>query len=159
MITKLRRGWELEIIEGEDGADAIIRNPDNGGGNKFFEVTTVDDPYGAPRVIQEPSLGIPARDAGLDTDGNLVGFIVVQDGKVVERASLSNLTYMKGSSVTVGGEGEVFIGGEFKGYIQLVFNPDKNRLIGLVAFVGADKKFETVPVIEMEDAALLLLGS
>jgi hypothetical protein len=156
---KLRGGWQATIIRGDNGADIVINNPVGGDsdGKKFFEITSVGDPYGAPRVIQEPTLGIPARDGGIDIDGNLVGFIIVQDGKVVERASLSNLAYMKNSTVVLGDDGEVFINSESKGYVNLVFNPDKNRLIGLVAFVGPEKPHK-VRVLEMEEAALLLMS-
>jgi hypothetical protein len=155
---RLRKGWEAKIVNSGEGTDIILRNPtDDGEGRKFFEITTVGDPYGAPRVVQEPSLGIPARDAGIDVDGNLVGFVVVRDGEIVERASLSNLVYMKESTVRVSEDGELFINDESKGYIQLIFNPDKNRLIGLVAFIGADKP-DQVKVLEMEEAALALLG-
>ncbi len=152
----LRGGWEAEIVESDGGNDIVISNPTSDGGKKFFEITSVGDPYGAPRVVQEPALGIPARDAGIDIDGNLVGFIVVRDGQVVERASLSNLVYMKSSTVDVTIDGELLINGESKGYIHMVFSPDKNRLIGLVAFVGSDKRDE-IEVLEMEQAALKLL--
>lgn len=153
----LRGGWKAEIIAGDEGNDIIISNPTPDGGKKFFEITSVGDAYGAPRVIQEPALGIPARDAGIDLDGNLVGFIIVQDGQVVERASLSNLIYMKESTVDVTVDGELLINSESKGFINMVFSPDKNRLIGLVAFVGPDKRDE-VEVLEMEQAALRLLS-
>ncbi len=157
MKIELRGGWEAEIVESDGGNDIVISNPTSDGGKKFFEITSVGDPYGAPRVIQEPALGIPARDAGIELDANIVGFIIVQDGKVVERASLSNLTYMKDSKVEVNLAGELMINDEPKGFIQMLLAPDKNRLIGYVGYVGPNKP-EVVAIEEMETIALRLLG-
>lgn len=156
---KGRGGWVLEAIPTGNGEhDFIITNPTAEGLLKFFSVTTVGNPYGAPMIEQEPSLRIPMRDAGIDMDGDIVGAVICDaNGHVVERASLSNLFFMKGQSVEINLGGEVLIDGESKGFIQMLVNPDKNRLVGYVALVGPNPPNNDITVHELETLAVALL--
>jgi hypothetical protein len=161
LTTSLRGGWTIEFIESEEGADVIIRNPlnpsDYSAGEKFYQVTTVGNGRGAPILVQEPTLGIDAHRAGIDLDANIVGFVIVEDGRVVERASLSNIVYMEGGTVDVNLAGELIVNDEPRGFIQMLVAPDKNRLVGYVAYVGPDKP-DVVAIEELETLALRLLS-
>ncbi|MDP1619944.1 MAG: hypothetical protein Q8M12_03020, partial [bacterium] len=142
--------WVYRIIGAGDGADIEASNPVEGGGEKFFTFSTVGNPYGAGKIIQERSLGIATE------YGRVVGALVLDtDGKVAERFSWSNSVYMKKQTVEIAATGELFVGGVSKGYLAAVFLPDKNRLDGYVGIFKPTRP-EMVKVLEMED---LLLAS
>jgi len=149
--VELRGGWLLEISEGPDGADIRVYNPSDNGQKKFFEYSTHGNPYGAGKIIQEPSLGIPLGNIGIDLDDFLVGMLVIDSsGKVVERFSLTNAILMKKQIIHVSSSGELFVNGSTKGFLTILFMPDKNRLSGYVG-VFSFKKSGKVKIVEMED--------
>jgi hypothetical protein len=159
--------WALELTRTSEGRiDATMYNPvldaeGNEVGRKFYQMSTVGNPYGAPMIIQEPSLGIPCRDAGIDLVGNLIGFVAFgEDGALVLRTSLSKLTYSpkpeERASYSVSPEGEVVVGGKSLGYVNAVFLPDKNRMQGYAALVRPNRPNGPVKVLEMEQVAFAM---
>ncbi|MDP1884141.1 MAG: hypothetical protein Q8L10_02130 [Candidatus Moranbacteria bacterium] len=144
-----RGGWVYDLIGTESGADVEVSNPVEGGGEKFFTFSTVGNPYGAGKIVQERTLGISTE------HGRIVGALILDEsGKIVERFSWSNAVYAKRQTVEIVA-GELFIAGASKGHLAAAFMPDKNRLDGLVGIFKPTKS-ETVKVLEMED---LLLAS
>jgi hypothetical protein len=151
-----RGGWCCEISGSDKGADIRIYNPvGDGNKEKFFAVDTTGNPYGAPMVIQEPTLGVPCNTVnGVEVGGNIVGALVVsEDGKIAERFSWSNLVFIKRIDFSITAEGELIVNGASKGYLRLLFLADKNRIQGFVG-VFVPKKPEKVIVKEMEDLLL-----
>lgn len=156
VIVELRGGWKARIFGTEDGTDIRLFNPTDEGGEKFFAVTTRGNPYGAPMVVQEPTLGVPCRNCGVGVDGNIVGALVLnEDGEIVERFSWSNLVFMKDGEFEIDSDGLLTVNGDFEGYLVAVFLPDKNRMQGYIGVFGPNKP-ESIKILEMED---LLLGS
>lgn len=151
-----RGGWLHRITGTDKGADIQIYNPDAAGdGKKFFAVDTAGNPYGAPMIIQEPSLGVPCRNAGVNVDGNIVGALVVDEsGKIAERFSWSNVVFMKGGSFSISSEGELTVNGETKGYLSIAFLADKNRIQGYVGVFVPQKPVGAPKIVEMEDLLL-----
>ena len=137
-------------------------NPTNR--DKFFTVDTVYSDFGAPMVIQEPTLGIPCREAGVDIDGRIVGALVLDsDGKVVKRFSWSKLVFVEKRGFEITPTGLLFeqdpTGTKFLvGRLRAFFLPDKNRMDGYVGIFGPSdpKDIKPVKILEMED---LLLAS
>ncbi len=146
-----RGGWEMEIIACEGGGfDLVHRNPVGDGKMKFFAYTTVGNKYGAGMMEQEPSLGVPCRDCGVDVDGTIVGALVRgEDGKVRERFSWSNLVFAQKGTFSIDADGSLTVNGTRKGFLQAVFLPDKNRLRGYVGVFSPTKPVQ-VKVLEME---------
>lgn len=186
--TPLRKGWRIKFTKTEDGFDVKIYNPaaDNKG-EMFFVVDTSNNPYGAPEVIQETTLGIPfqvtdgSKTTGVyNTNGELkianhnflistnpiretiedkiVGALVIgKSGKIEERFSWTNVIFMKNLSLFISEEGELFINDKSKGFLHLLFLPDKNRMKGYVG-VFTPEKSNLVKIIEMEDLLLSQLS-
>lgn len=154
MQATLRGGWVLEFTEGQD---ARIYNVAPDGSRKFFEVTTVGDQYGAPRVVQEPDLGIPLRDAGIEKDGNIVGAVVLDAGdQVILRASWSNLRHMQKKPFGFSRDGQFILDGQSQGYVYAIVQPDKNRLVGYVAYISPTPVTQgQVKHLELETLAIL----
>jgi hypothetical protein len=153
IIIPGRGGWEMVVKKGKDGCDFIYRNPVNEAKDKFkfFVFDTTGNPYGAGMVVQEPTLGVPCKNCGVDVEGTIVGALVLgDDGKVKERFSWSNLVFVKKGEFSINADGELKVNGEQKGYLQALFLPDKNRLKGYVGVFGG-KKPEKVKILEMED--------
>jgi hypothetical protein len=150
-----RGGWEWKFTACEGGGfDVTHRNPAGDGRYKFFAYSTAGNKYGAGMTEQEPSLGVPCRDCGVDIDGAVVGALVRgEDGKIRERFSWSNLVFMQGGTFLIGPDGAFAVNGTLKGYLQAVFLPDKNRIRGYVGVFGPAKP-EQVKVLEMEDLLL-----
>ena len=155
-IVQGRGGWLYKLTGTATGADIRIYNPaGDGDKEKFFAVDTAGNPYGAPMIIQEPSLGIPCRNAGVNVDGHIVGALVTDGSeKIVERFSWSNLVYIKGGSFNISSDGELTVNGERKGYLSLIFLADKNRIQGYVGVFVPQKPVGCAKVIEMEDLLL-----
>lgn len=150
-----RGGWKIEIAACEGGGfDVTHYNPADGERKKFYLYTTVGNPYGAGKMKQEPSLGVPCRDCGVEVAGGIVGALVRGgDGKITDRFSWSNLVFAKNGTFSIGSDGALTVNGAPKGFLQAVFLPDKNRLEGYVGvFVPAKPK--RVVVLEMEDMLL-----
>ncbi|OGL65617.1 hypothetical protein A3B21_03070 [Candidatus Uhrbacteria bacterium RIFCSPLOWO2_01_FULL_47_24] len=149
-----RGGWMMRVTVCDTGYDFTHRNPTDQGQSKFFNYTTVGNPYGAGKIKQEPSLGVQCRNCGVEVDGAIVGAIVLNDeGKVTARFSWSNLTFppdpSKAKVFSISAAGELTVAGVSHGYVAAVFLADKNRLTG---YVGVFKpvKPATVKVVEME---------
>lgn len=153
-----RSGWEIVIEKTKEGFDLIHRNPEYTGPGetsyKFFEYTTVSNPYGAGMIVQEPTLGFPCRDCGVEVDGTIVGALILDsNGKIVERFSWSNLVYVKKGNFTISQDGLLEVNEEGKGYLRAIFLADKNRIRGYVGVFGPNKPDE-VKVLEMETLIL-----
>ncbi len=150
-----RGGWKIEIAACEGGGfDVAHYNPADDGRKKFYLYTTVGNKYGAGRMKQEPSLGVPCRDCGADIGGAIVGALVRGgDGKIIDRFSWSNHVFVQKGTFSIGADGALTVNGAPKGFLQAVFLPDKNRLEGYVGVFGSAKP-ERVMVVEMEDLLL-----
>ena len=157
ITIKGRGGWVYEITGNQEGADIRVHNSTSDGQKKFFEFSTHGNPYGAGTFVQEPSLRVPFADVGMNIDGFVVGALVLDSAfQIVERFSWSNLQFMQERVFNITNEGELLIDGVSKGYLTVVFMPDKNRLVGHVG-VFAPEKPQTVAIIEMEDLFLASL--
>ena len=149
-----RVGWELVLEKAVDGMNFTHRNPTFDGREKFFRYTSVGNPFGAGMIEQEPTLGVPIRTVGIPEDGMLVGAIVLDaDGKVSARYSWSNVVFVKNQTFSLEANGKLTVDGEVKGYLKVLFQPDKNRMKGYVG-VFTPAQPDLVKVLEME--ALLL---
>lgn len=157
--TPLRKGWKITFTKVEDGFNVKIYNPTaDHKGEMFFTIDTSSNLYGAPEVIQETTLGISCKDVGVDVNGKVVGALVIgNSGKIEERFSWTNVVFMKNLSLFISGEGELFIDNKSKGFLKLLFLPDKNRMKGFVG-VFTPEKPEKVKVIELEDLLLSQLS-
>lgn len=156
-VIALRGGWQAIVSPSEkDGEnDITIRNTTNGV-DRWFNITTKNSQHGAPLVIQEPSLSIPGRECGLDTDQNIVGAVVLgNDGDEIQRYSWSNL-HFKGIPFHISDDGELFVEGESKGYMQFSLWPDKNRMKGVVAVFNQQRPLRKPFIVEMELQASML---
>ncbi|MBI5023362.1 MAG: hypothetical protein HZC05_04395 [Candidatus Magasanikbacteria bacterium] len=162
-----RGGWEYVLTRRHQGFDINIRcqetseEGDPTGRDKFFTVDTMYNEYGAPIVVQEPTLGVLCRDAGVDIDGRIVGALVLDDdGTIIKRFSWSKLVFVEKRGFEITPTGLLFeqshIGVKFLvGHLRALFLPNKNRMDGYVGVFGPDKPTQ-VKVLEMED---LLLAS
>lgn len=150
-----RGGWKIKSTKTKEGFDTELFNPTSDGkGKRWFSINTKDNPYGAPIVIQEPTLGILCKDVGVDIEDTVVGALVIgNSGKIEERFSWSNIVFMKKLKFSITKKGELIINGKSKGFLSLLFLPDKNRMKGYVG-VFTSKKPEKVKILEMEDLLL-----
>lgn len=166
-----RGDWRCVLTRQHQGFDFTLECPEIDdddeptGRCKFFIVDTRDNQFGAPKVFQEPSLGVLCRNAGVDIDGRIVGALVLDsDGKVVKRFSWSKLVFVEKRGFEITPTGLLFeqdqTGTKFLvGRLRALFLPDKNRLDGYVGIFGPSdpsKAQEPVKILEMED---LLLAS
>jgi len=149
------QGWKTKVTKKENGFDTKIYHPtEDGKCEMFFTIDTSGNPYRAPEVIQETTLGIPCKEIGINNDGNVVGALVIGvSGKIDERFSWTNVVFMKNLTFSISEEGELLIDGKSKGFLQLLFLPDKNRMKGFVG-VFIPKKSKEVKIIELEDLLL-----
>jgi len=146
-----RKGWWILLDGVEDGVDLRHNNPAEDGRLKFCEYSTVGNAYGAGATIQEPSLRIPFKDIGIEGEGFIVGAILKdENGKTVGRFSLSNLVFFQNRDFRIEKGGEVFVDGKSVGFVNVPFAPDKNRLIGDVAYCSPYKTPDMTPR-EIED--------
>jgi hypothetical protein len=170
IMIPCRDGWECMLTRRHEGFDINIRFPETSeegdptGRYKFFAIDTSGRPYGAPIVVQEPSLGVFCRDAGVDIDGRIVGALVLDaDGKITQRFSWSKLVFVEKRGFEITPTGLLFVqdpaGTKFLiGRLRAIFLPDKNRFDGYVGIFGPSdpNNIKPVKVLEMED---LLLAS
>jgi hypothetical protein len=170
IVLKGPKGWELELkklsTDGDVGHRAF--NPGGPDGKRiYYETNNYPDesPYGAPKIIQEPDLGIPLRDAGIEKDGELVGFLVLDDKfelvtleKVQRpmRFSVTNPVLSWKVNLEVTSEGEFKIDGRSYGFIHLIWTPDLNRMKGWVGYVLPTKPEGDVEIYEMDAVTELL---
>lgn len=166
-----RGGWQCVLTRQHQGFDFTLECPevDNDGEPmgrcKFFIVDTHGEQYGAPKVFQEPTLGVFCRNAGVDIDGRIVGALVLDvDGKITKRFSWSKLVFVEKRGFEITPTGLLFeqdsSGTKFLvGRLRALFRPDRNCLDGYVGVFGPSdpsKADEPVKILEMED---LLLAS
>lgn len=148
MIFPAVGGWRLKLMVDDDGNIVFVHyNPWQGDESKhaFFEYTNALNPMGAGIMVQEPTLRVPF--AGTD----IVGAVVLnRDNKVVDRFGWSKLVYVQNRQRKISPEGELSIDGKSVGYVNTLFDPDKNRLQGSVAFVRPDP-VDQVQKLELED--------
>ncbi len=154
MLFFNRGGWQTELLLVKDGIfDVKIHHLSKEGNELFFNIETKNNNYGAPLVVQEPSFGIPCDKI---TDNALKGFIVgaliVEEGKITERFSWSNL-FLKGLTFNISSSGELKVNGKSRGFLSLLFLPDKNRMEGYVG-VFTPQAPKKIKVVEMEDLLL-----
>lgn len=167
-ITIPGRGeWRITLVRRHDGFDLLHYCPadeddeEGYGFGKFFCYSTDHNPHGAGKIIQEPTLGVECRAAGVDIDGRIVGALVLDaDGKVIKRFSWSKLVFVEKRGFEITPTGLLFVqdpaGTKFLvGRLRALFLPDKNRMDGYVGVFGPTKP-QQVKVLEMED---LLLSS
>jgi hypothetical protein len=121
---------------------------------KYYQI--VMGQFCQPIVIQEPSLGLdcPSKLTCFNKNGDPV----VPDQKIVgivckngPRFSLTNAK-AKGIVINVSEENHIQINGE-SWFINTLYMPDKNRLIGYVAFCSKEIN-PSVRVLEMGDLDL-----
>lgn len=147
-------GWKLKLMVDDNGNIVFVHyNPWQGDENQhaFLESTNALDKNGMTTIVQEPTLGIPLRDCGVDNDGKVVGFLVTDKNcDITDRFSLSKLVYVQEHSIEISRDGKVAVDGAEIGYIGVIFLADKNRMIGYVA-VTFPQKPDEVQEIEMED--------
>jgi hypothetical protein len=173
-------GWGMVTVprlddnQEEVGLDVFLGNPNMVDGEwdgrwKFFVTDTSDDSYGAPRIIQEPSLSITAPDGS----GQIVGAIIVNAaGEVVMRASWSNLVFIQNKAFVLDTDGNLTIDDQLVGTTMILVAPDKNRLYGndgkaaLVAFcIAAEddriapENYPDIDVLDLEALAVECCGS
>lgn len=159
----LRKGWRMKLgfVPGEDGVTFRAYNPsmaDKGVAETFFAVENSSHAYGAPMIVEEPSLGISCAALDLPSTGNIVGAIVEdQDGNVVIedgkplRFSWSNLA--KQGKQFAFENGEFLIDGKSYGFVQVLYHANKNRIIGFIAGIGPVRP-DVIRFKEVEDVKL-----
>ena len=168
-ITIPGRGeWLITLVQRQEGFDLFHYCPadeddeEGYGFGKFFCYSTEGNPHGAGKIIQEPTLGIPCRAAGVDIDGRIVGAIILDaGGRVIQRFLWSKLVFIEKRRFTISRNGCLLLAGspaiepDPNLFLRALFLPDKNLLDGYVGVFGPTKP-EKVKVLEMED---LLLAS
>ncbi len=166
-----RGGWECILTRHPRGFDFMIHHPETDEDdnptdrNKFFIVDTIGSECGDPVIIQEPTLSVPCRNAGVDIDGRIVRAIVLDaEGKITKRLSWSKLVFIEKRGFEITPTGLLFeqnpAGTKFLvGRLRALFLPGKNYLdcyVGIFGPSDPSKAQEPVKVLEMED---LLLAS
>ena len=148
-----RKGWRIKTIKTREGFDVRIFNPAPDEGERWYAVSSKGHPYGAPMIIEEPTLGILCRDVGIDRDGAIVGAMVGdRDGNVApeNRFSWSNLVYMKNEKFQITSEGEVLINDKSVGWIHTLYQSNKNRIKGWIAYTSLVRS-KNVRLLEIGD--------
>ncbi len=151
IILPVKGGWELRITAAKNGLEFKHYNPWKGDRNKeAFYTYSNRNPNGSGMMDQEKTLGIPCRECGINNDGRIIGILVTDEvGKIVDRFSLSKIVYLQERNLNITENGEVKINEESKGFVHLLFLPDKNRLDGFVCITTPNK--QEVKIMEMED--------
>ncbi len=151
VIVPVKGGWELEITKTENGLEFKHYNPWKGDRSKeAFYTYSNRNPNGSGMMDQEKTVGIPCRKCGIDSDGRIIGVLVTDNSEeIVDRFSLSKIIYVQERNLNITENGEVKIDEESKGFVHLLFLPDKNRLDGFVCITTPNK--QEVKIMEMED--------
>lgn len=155
-----RGGWEMLIqkiktqefdFTHQNIATGVPGKPDT---HKFFDYTTKNNRYGAGKIIQEPSLGVPLSRCGVNSEGRIIGALVLDDASnIKERFSWSNIVFAQSKTFGIAPNGELTVNGVSKGFLHTGFVPDKNRMDGRVG-VFTPRKPDEVQLLEMEDILL-----
>ena len=133
-----RGGWQHEFVKTDKEFDMTTYNlaPD-GTTERWFTVTTIGHPYGAPMFCEERTLRVSCQSAGIDYSGHIVGAMIAdQNGNVASqnRFSWSNLVTMNHGSFTFNEDSTLTINGDHQGFVHTLIWPNKNRGVGLVAY-------------------------
>lgn len=161
VIFDLRGGWKLRLWLNAEGSWEMEHfNPvsETDKRRKFFIYSTVGNPYGAGKIIQEPDLALVAPKINLPVVGALV---LDQDGNIAERYSWSNLFFMKKIAADIDENNQLYLIDEngqpiFKGKLRALFLPDKNRMEGYVGIFDSVVERAEGPVRVLEMESLLL---
>ena len=157
VIIPGRGGWMIKLIRTAEGFDLAHFNPikDDENQLKFFRYTTVDNPYGAGMIDQEPTLGVTCQSCGVDANGLIVGALITNENKneIVERYSWTNLVLNQNKNFRITIEGKLIINGISKGYLQGIFLADKARMNGFVGIFSPEKT-KNVQILDMEGLVL-----
>ena len=143
--------WETVITRRSNGAyDTVIRSKmEKDGRQLWYEVTTERGPYPEPLIVEEPGLGFPARDFGFDHDCRVVGFVVVEAGRVTGRFSLSHAIYSNGMTVEAAPGALVVNGKEL--YIAALVYSNRRRIDGTIAVCTRTPPQGSIPLLEAVD--------
>ena len=150
--------WSVQIKRtSQDRIDTTLCNiGDDGVTHWFYDVTTAGHQYGAPMIVEEWSLRLPARECGCDADGDIVGAIVFSKaGDVSLRASWSRLQKVEQKSFVITSNREFLVNGESRGFVNKLLLSNKNRLIGWIALVFPEPSDSPVEVLEAQGLAEL----
>lgn len=135
--------------DGKRRVDARLHNT-SGDTDWFYAVDTQPNKFGAPIVIEEPSLRVPCESAGItERDGFLVGAVAFADSTL--RASWSNLVKAQKKQFEFKSDRSFWVDGELIGYVWRIAMTNKNRIDGWVAIVLPEVPTGPVTVVEFED--------
>lgn len=131
--------------------DAIICNVDENGVHWFCDVSTVGHPYGLPMVVEEPSLGVPCIDCGIEAEGNVVGaFVLNGDRDVTRRTSWSRIVKVEKGAFVITPEGEFLVNGVSEGFVRGLIASNKNRIKGWIAIVAPTRSVKQLVPLEVQ---------
>lgn len=137
--------------DGKRRVDARIHNTSDGI-DWFYAADTEPHKFGAPIVIEEPSLRVPCTDAGItEQTGFLVGAVAFGVGNSTLRASWSNLVKVQKKQFGFKPDRSFWLGDELIGYVWAIVLANKNRIDGYVAVVRPESPIGPVWVLELED--------
>ncbi len=147
-----RGGWVTEITQNADGSfETRIYNPDPETGlERWYESTTEGSQYGNPMVVEEPANGIPAPKLGLHQhkDVRVVGIVVVEDGQVTDRFSITKATVVQGRTVDAK-DGALEVDGEVV-YPAVLVDSNRPRIDGVIAVCTRERLVEPEQVRHLE---------
>lgn len=151
--------WKTKLTEVAPGLyDVEIYNIDPETGIEVFFKVVTTAPFGQPMVIQEPALGISLEGMeGVDPKKRIVGCIIIKNREVTDRFSLTNKIVKQKHEVAFDKKERIlYVDGVAVGELQLLTDPDKNRLDGVVAYF-AEGKIDSFEYRELQDMAMALL--
>ncbi len=142
-------------------------DPDNESLRRFYEV--VSGRFGAPMINAEPSLSIEcpqgfdyvtASGEATTADERIAGFICVEDGKIVHRASLTNWVVFQKKEFKLTEE-STFLVGDREWSLARILRKDKNRIFGFdVVLVPLGTNTDLpVTILELEDLAVMAISA
>lgn len=131
--------------------DVILCNVDENGVHWFCDVSTVGHSYGLPMVVEEPSLGVPCIECGLEAEGNVVGAIVLNgEGDVTRRTSWSKIAKVEKGTFVITPEGEFLVNGVSEGFVHGLIASNKNRIKGWIAIVAPTRRAQPPTLLEVQ---------
>lgn len=150
-LTGTQWSYTLTATErsGKRRVDARLHNTSEGI-DWFYAVDTAASDFGAPIVIEEPSLRVPCADAGIvEHQGFLVGVVAFGDSTL--RASWSRLVKVEKKKFEFASDRSFSISGERVGYVWAITLTNKMRIDGYVAVVRPEPPTGPVWLLELED--------
>jgi len=150
-LTGTQWSYTLTATErnGKRRVDARLHNTSEGI-DWFYAADTAPSDYGAPIVIEEPSLRVPCADAGIvEHQGFLVGVVAFGDSTL--RASWSRLVKVE-KKFEFASDGSFSLDGVRIGFVWAITLANKNRIDGYVAVVRPEPPTGPVWVLELEDS-------